>query len=288
VTNAVATSHAHATLAGRIRPRITTSLSGAGRRARSLPRFLFPPALALGTALQLLVALPALGSVKGLIPPPEHPVILAADEAISPLAINAVTIRRGISPRCYSSSADGTGIITIPFTMPSKGARSACDFAFAFEVVAGALPAGLGPIDGPQGAWCSSAFPDGPDAFFLSWEDEPRNDQDAFSFALRISAVDGTGRQGPPALVRIDHDGQPGPSLTPPCPPEPGAAAAVVDAPASASSSAGCAMASARQRPASATLPFALALALAVARLALRLRLSALQKQAVRRRGLIP
>jgi hypothetical protein len=141
VTTAVDTSHAHATLAGSIRARTTTSLSRAGRRARSLPRFLLPPALALGTALQLLVALPAQGSVKGLIPPPEHPVILAADEAISPLHINAVTIKRGISSRCYGSSADSTGIITIPFTMPSKGTRSACDFAFAFEVVAGALPA---------------------------------------------------------------------------------------------------------------------------------------------------
>jgi hypothetical protein len=165
---------------------------------------------ALGLVALLTFAAPARASVKGLAPPPAQPVVLTDGESVSPLQIESVTVKRGFVRGCnLTGSSDDLGMISITFKMPGRGAHAACDFAFALELAAGALPTGLAPVDGLYSAWCHDAYPDGPFAFFIPWSDERRNDQDAFAFALRISAVDGAGRRGSPSLVTIAHDGTP-------------------------------------------------------------------------------
>ncbi|HEY0705639.1 MAG TPA: hypothetical protein VGG33_02525 [Polyangia bacterium] len=164
-----------------------------------------------GTWLGVEGAARACASV-GISPAPSPPAVLPADEVPRRLELVAAEVRRGRGP-CQSgtgsktgSSCDDLGLISLTVKLPDAG--QACAFAFVMQLAGGAPPSGVVIPPGLLSGTCNALTPNHAGFEFL-WSDGNTDQQEPFSFDLEMRAIDGKGKESPPAVFHIEHDGRP-------------------------------------------------------------------------------
>ncbi len=164
--------------------------------------------VALGLALGVLLVMNRADACS--MASPEVHQIDPAEQAVdttppSALGETTASVRRGRGPETSgcsetTTSCDDIGTVAIHLGAVSDDRTDEAEMGFRVELIDGALPSGLVLPSGDV-----RASPDG--SLTLGWSDGASDDQEAFDFTLRVSAVDRAGNVGPGSDVRVRHGG---------------------------------------------------------------------------------
>ncbi len=172
-----------------------------------------PTALAVAIAVAVVAAAPS-AQACSLLPLDQHqldPAEQAVDTTPPDLvAVTALSVQRGQAPQpagcgTTATSCDDVGFIHIVIAPTADDRTPPDQMGYRLELVDGAMPAGL-----QLPATAVRPFGDRID---LSWGDGPSDAQEAFSFRLRITAVDLAGNEGAgglPAAATVVEIADPG------------------------------------------------------------------------------